>query len=905
MLELGQVIRPEGSPRKTTARLLFDERNLYIAVQCEEPETAILKTDAQASDGAADEDDCVRIFISTDADRGYRHIRVNPAGTVADEACPLDGSRIAAWDSKSLVKTSVEKDKGWTVTLAVPLQTLDAYVGKDLTWGVNIVRYRPARGGEPAMQSSWAVLPVWDFGQPHAFGRVRGIDIPSRPDGVTQTREKPAIWPDTVGYVREEIDVVDVGPDEAAVNVRISNHRWPDCYSNETAIRDIFRIEGAADKSDQDKAFALWKWWRILVSGSCGGYCYETNAGGESDIVFHSHKIFTVYGHHMCDGQSWGYVPLWRAAGYFALDECHTGHTIVSLRYKDHDGQYRFHDFDPQLRFYWWDDKHDWASTWTMPVLTARVHRHLREPVVAHTLRTSLRTGETLERTWDNEGHVIQAGVPEKQIVLKGPYVHKPGRKDGVYTAVGQETQVLAADTTPAGFARVLGPGSVNVACSPAAAGKAALHPAAAKQVARFVYRMPSPYVAVNAAVNATLVRDSENDLAQLSISTDGGMSFQPIYTMQETGSKKVHVDIGTAARAQDKPSVYTAYEFLVMAEFASDNDPSRVGMDDLTVTADRQLSKRALPNLMPGENVLRVTADRFPAEQMLEVEVSWRVDGEAHKVVKRIGRVPFYFDINTGEIEQEYPKSFHLRFNDLRLQMDAIRMRLVPADGAKADESLAAAVGEAKFRQACPHPASFPDRKIQKHPEADVMQTSGFFPQGRLALHDGGDMDSLIEQMRTGADEMARWRAIDDLADYPGSVNTMLEMVPTADLDILMHICKVLAQHPHKKMIPALLARWERAPAGSPGTRYIPDVLAAIGDRSVVPELIRPLKGLRFDHRFHVAYALGILGGEQAEAALADMAANDPAPYVRQLAAEALSSLSSRAKAHSPGLRP
>jgi hypothetical protein len=142
---------------------------------------------------------------------------------------------------------------------------------------------------------------------------------------------------------------------------------------------------------------------------------------------------------------------------------------------------------------------------------------------------------------------------------------------------------------------------------------------------------------------------------------------------------------------------------------------------------------------------------------------------------------------------------------------------------------------------------------------------------------------------MRTGKNPMSRWKAVDDLADYPHAIDTLLAEVPAADGDMLLHLCKVLAQHPHTKMLPVRLARWEKAPAGAPGTRYIPDVLAAIGDRRAVPELVRPLKGLRFDFRFHVAYALGVLGGEQAEAALADMAANDPAPYVRQLAAEGL----------------
>jgi len=91
------------------------------------------------------------------------------------------------------------------------------------------------------------------------------------------------------------------------------------------------------------------------------------------------------------------------------------------------------------------------------------------------------------------------------------------------------------------------------------------------------------------------------------------------------------------------------------------------------------------------------------------------------------------------------------------------------------------------------------------------------------------------------------------------------------------------------------LLEKWQRAPRGAPGTRYIPDTLAAIGDPSVVPQLIAPLKKCRFDYRFQIAHALGVLGGPDAEATLADLAGNDPFPAVREEAQRALATLRNR----------
>ena len=73
-----------------------------------------------------------------------------------------------------------------------------------------------------------------------------------------------------------------VYPDEALVNLRIRNNRWPDCHSLETAIRDIFRIEGVDETADatEEKAFALWKWVLTLMSNS-GSRIFEGNPVGK------------------------------------------------------------------------------------------------------------------------------------------------------------------------------------------------------------------------------------------------------------------------------------------------------------------------------------------------------------------------------------------------------------------------------------------------------------------------------------------------------------------------------------------------------------------------------------------------------------------------------------------------
>jgi hypothetical protein len=129
-------------------------------------------------------------------------------------------------------------------------------------------------------------------------------------------------------------------------------------------------------------------------------------------------------------------------------------------------------------------------------------------------------------------------------------------------------------------------------------------------------------------------------------------------------------------------------------------------------------------------------------------------------------------------------------------------------------------------------------------------------------------------------------------LGNYPEAVEALLEAWTKADSDLTVHLCKALAQIKDPRAIDPLLKTWADVPRGAPGARHIPDVLAAIGDRRVVPQLVAPLSKVRFDFRFHIVHALGILGGPEAEATLRELAANDPFPAVREYAKEMLERL-------------
>ncbi|MHC4915379.1 MAG: HEAT repeat domain-containing protein [Planctomycetota bacterium] len=699
-------------------------------------------------------------------------------------------------------------------------------------------------------------------------------------------------------YMREELWDTTVHRDEALVNVRVRASRWPDCTTLGTFVEDVFRLEAVTEGSDQDKALALWKWHRILMSTS-GPAPFEGPADRERRVS-DPHKLLTAYGRHHCEGQGKVMAGSWRAAGYMALDECSYNHTTAALRYRDADGAMRYHTFDPQLGVYYWDPGAERVGTRSVPVMYGKVYRHLTAPRTLHSLRTSLRVGETLERRWDNGGRAIPHGKKEADEKKRAAlYTYPPKGRKTVYAIVGEEVQTLEAETRTDCFAGQLFDGSVEVACSPAADGKAALHPAAAGKLAAFVYRLASPFPAAEARLEATLLKGRAEDVCRLSVSRDG-RKWLPVFVKERPGEEKVLLEIGRRARRKGRPEVFTACDFFVRAEFETAGDPRAVGMSALKVTAFRMLGKRCLPCLRPGDNWWEVSADRLAEGFALELTMNYRLAGEDLSVVRVVREFPHYFRVDAPVREETALKGYDWDFNTGPLRMKSLRMRLVATgDGVKVQRSLPAAEARPRFAAAYPYPAEMDSRRNVQRAEKDPAETGGFFPQSRKRI-EGPPPAELLEKLKSGKQidpaewerTSERWLAAEELGNYPQAVDALCAKVASADGDLLLFLCKALAQIGDPKAVEPLLAKWKKARRCQPGSRYIPDALAATGDRSVVPELVAPLGRLRFDFRLHIARALGVLGGPEAERVLAAMAASDPFPAVKQEALEALARL-------------
>ena len=154
-LVLGDVMSDEVGVLKTTAYVLVDSKNLYVAWECVEPDTKALIADSTERDGQVWNADSVELFISPDISKGYYQFAINANGVLMDAQRVAGDESDNSWDSGAKVKASIEKNTKWVVTMSVPLADLGVASGADVTWTMNLNRTKPD-GDQVWIESSWS-----------------------------------------------------------------------------------------------------------------------------------------------------------------------------------------------------------------------------------------------------------------------------------------------------------------------------------------------------------------------------------------------------------------------------------------------------------------------------------------------------------------------------------------------------------------------------------------------------------------------------------------------------------------------------------------------------------------------------------------------------------------------------
>lgn len=189
MTDFGIVRTDKMAERKTVARLLWDDRNLYVAFECANDG---IRTKITERDGPVWEGEAAELFICPKgADAFYYEINFNPLNTIYD-------SRIESWKYEDQVKnwqkwakgfnadiksaTQVQRDAdgkvtGWSVEAAIPFKDLDVAGSKAPmagdVWLFNVFRVAVKADGNQELAHWQPVKP--EFHRPHQFPRLEFV----------------------------------------------------------------------------------------------------------------------------------------------------------------------------------------------------------------------------------------------------------------------------------------------------------------------------------------------------------------------------------------------------------------------------------------------------------------------------------------------------------------------------------------------------------------------------------------------------------------------------------------------------------------------------------------------------------------------------------------------------------
>ena len=176
----------QGDKEPTVARLLWDDKNLYVSYYCHDRHISAFVTQRH---GPVSGDDCVEIFVSPNPARvtNYYTFEINAIGTMLNrcrtdwwKGPPTWEPEGVRWRTSYHAQPRKEESAGddhWIVELAIPFRNFARDAAHTPprhgdVWRLNLFR----TGGVTNRQSStWSPIapPARSFHTPEAFGQVR------------------------------------------------------------------------------------------------------------------------------------------------------------------------------------------------------------------------------------------------------------------------------------------------------------------------------------------------------------------------------------------------------------------------------------------------------------------------------------------------------------------------------------------------------------------------------------------------------------------------------------------------------------------------------------------------------------------------------------------------------------
>ena len=195
----------QGAESVADAKVLWDDKNLYVAFTMEDKDVWTTMTKA---DDKLWTQEAVEMFIDAAGDgKNYVELQTNPKGATFDSFLPGYRKNQNDWTSNMKVAVKVDGtvdnradvDKGWVVEMQIPLEdakgklkelkNVPPKVGTE--WRVNFFRLdMPA--GRPQVGTGWSPPLVGDFHALDKFGvLIFGDDKAHAPQLTAKALEKP------------------------------------------------------------------------------------------------------------------------------------------------------------------------------------------------------------------------------------------------------------------------------------------------------------------------------------------------------------------------------------------------------------------------------------------------------------------------------------------------------------------------------------------------------------------------------------------------------------------------------------------------------------------------------------------------------------------------------------------
>ncbi len=177
----------EPASERTEVKLLFDDRNIYVGIQCFDAEPGRIIATQMARDSDLAMDDKVEILFDTFHDhRNAFYFATNPAGSLVDGLIIENGQIMnLEWDAIWDVRTT-RSEQGWSAEFAIPFKTLSFKAGQK-AWGFNFSRtikrkFEEDRWASPRLDTTFQQ--VSQAGKIEGLAEVaQGLGIDIRPYG--------------------------------------------------------------------------------------------------------------------------------------------------------------------------------------------------------------------------------------------------------------------------------------------------------------------------------------------------------------------------------------------------------------------------------------------------------------------------------------------------------------------------------------------------------------------------------------------------------------------------------------------------------------------------------------------------------------------------------------------------